>query len=134
MFAYGLNTNPTEMASRCPGAVSLGHARLVNHIFRFAIHADVEPIVNSYVDGVLWEINEDHLKALDMLEGYPTYYTRKAASVIQGPRAYHALVYQMQPGQEDAPPSKQYYDTVLEGYRAHNVPTLQLENQLSYHY
>ena len=38
-FAYGMNTNLGEMARRCPGAVSLGHARLIDHVFRFAFHA-----------------------------------------------------------------------------------------------
>jgi gamma-glutamylcyclotransferase len=73
-FAYGMNTNPGEMAHRCPGATSLGHARLINHAFRFAQHADVELTSDSFVDGVLWEINEQHLAALDLLEGYPHYY------------------------------------------------------------
>ena len=48
-FSYGMNTNQAEMALRCPGATSLGHARLIDHMFRFATHADV---VN--VAGLLW--------------------------------------------------------------------------------
>ena len=131
-FAYGMNTNPREMAVRCPGAVSMGHACLVGHSFRFAQHADVEPCDNSYVDGVLWEIDEQNLKALDDLEGYPYYYDRVVASVIHGARTYHALVYRMQPGHEISEPTCGYYRLVTEGYRAHNVPTEQLENSLSF--
>ena len=131
-FAYGMNTNPREMAVRCPGAVSMGHARLVGHSFRFAQHADVEPCDNSYVDGVLWEIDEQNLKALDDLEGYPYYYDRVVASVIHGARTYHALVYRMQPGHEISEPTCGYYRLVTEGYRAHNVPTEQLENSLNF--
>ena len=131
-FAYGMNTNPREMALRCPGAKSLGHARLVNHSFRFAQHADVEPCADSYVDGVLWEIDEPALQALDNLEGYPYYYDRVVASVVHGARTYHALVYRMQPGQRASEPTLGYYNLVTEGYRAHSVPTDQLENSLNF--
>jgi gamma-glutamylcyclotransferase (GGCT)/AIG2-like uncharacterized protein YtfP len=129
-FAYGMNTNPQQMAMRCPGAVSYGHARLVDHRFRFATHADVEACEGSYVDGVLWEINEDHLRSLDALEGFPDYYTRKVSAVVHGARTYRALVYCMQPGIDDSAPGRSYYNMVLEGYRANNVPTEQLENSV----
>ena len=129
-FAYGMNTNVSEMANRCPGAVSLGHARLVDHVFRFAYHADVEACEGSYVDGVLWEIDEAHLRALDQLEGYPNYYDRSALQVIHQDRACQALTYRMQTGQASAAPSDHYFDLVLEGYQAHNAPTEQLYNSL----
>lgn len=132
-FAYGMNTNPKEMALRCPGASSMGHARLINHSFRFAQHADVELCADSYVDGVLWEITEEHLKSLDQLEGYPDYYNRVVATVIHGARSYHALVYRMQPGHLVSEPTQGYYNLICEGYRAHGVPTDQLENCLEYH-
>lgn len=132
-FAYGMNTNPTEMAQRCLGAKSLGHARLINHAFRFAQHADVEPCDGSYVDGVLWEITDEHLKALDQLEGYPYYYDRVVSSVVHGARTFHVLVYRMQPGHEDSEPTCGYYNLICEGYRAHGVPTDQLENSLELH-
>lgn len=132
MFAYGMNTNPTEMAQRCPGAKSWGHARLVNHSFRFAHHADVEPCEGSFVEGVLWEIDDEHLKALDALEGYPVYYGRSVAYVKHGARMLHALVYRMQPGHETSPPSRSYYNLVSEGYRAHGIPLDQLENSLNF--
>ena len=95
-FAYGMNTNVSEMAYRCPGAVSLGHARLVDHVFRFAYHADVEACEGSYVDGVLWEIDQVQLQALDQLEGYPHYYDRSALTVMHHGRACQALTYRMQ--------------------------------------
>lgn len=132
-FGYGLNTNPEEMARRCPDARSLGHARLVNHSFRFSQHADVEPCDNSYVHGVLWEITEQCLQALDQLEGYPYYYNRVVSSVVLGTRTFHALVYRMQPGNPDSAPTRGYYNLICQGYRAYGVPTDQLENFLEYH-
>ena len=129
-FSYGMNTNVSEMAYRCPGAVSLGHARLVDHVFRFAYHADVEACEGSYVDGVLWEINETQLQALDQLEGYPHYYDRSALTVMHQDRACQALTYRMQPGHPGAAPSDRYFGLVLEGYQQHNAPTEQLYNSL----
>jgi gamma-glutamylcyclotransferase (GGCT)/AIG2-like uncharacterized protein YtfP len=131
-FAYGMNTNPQEMAHRCPGAVSMGHARLLDHSFRFAQHADVEPCEDSFVDGVLWQINQDHLEALDLLEGYPHYYDRVVASAVHQSRTYHVLVYRMQPGRQNYPPTRGYYTLIQEGYRAHGVPSDQLEHSYNF--
>lgn len=130
MFAYGMNTNPDEMALRCPGATSLGHARLIDHVFRFATHADVVKCRGSFVDGVLWEINNKHLRALDSLEGFPYYYNRRALRVAFEGRTVMAETYYMQPGRLDAEPSCGYFTTVLEGYRHHKIPLDQLYNSL----
>ena len=129
-FAYGMNTNQDEMTYRCPDARSLGHARLIDHAFRFAYHADVVPCAGSYVDGVLWRITEQDLASLDQLEGYPTYYGRGQVRVSQGSRIFLAVCYSMQPGQPDTLPSTRYMDMVLEGYAQHNVPTDQLWNSV----
>ncbi|WP_353482942.1 gamma-glutamylcyclotransferase family protein [Haliscomenobacter sp.] len=129
-FAYGMNTNQDEMAYRCPGAHSLGHARLIDHAFRFAVHADVVPCSGSYVDGVLWSITDQDLDHLDQLEGYPTYYGRDSLRVSQGSRIVQAVCYSMQSGHADSPPSTGYMNMVLEGYAQHHVPTEQLWNSV----
>ncbi len=131
-FAYGMNTNQDEMAWRCPGAHSLGHARLIDHVFRFAVHADVVPCVGSYVDGVLWSITDQDLDHLDQLEGYPIYYGRHRVRVSQGSRIVLAICYSMQPGQPDFQPSRGYLNMVLEGYNQHQVPTEQLWNLIDH--
>jgi len=127
-FSYGMNTNQAEMALRCPGATSLGHARLIDHVFRFATHADVVKCRGSFVDGVLWEINNSHLKALDSLEGFPYYYNRRPLRVAFAGRTVLAETYYMQPGHLDEPPSRGYFATVLEGYQQHQIPLDQLYN------
>jgi gamma-glutamylcyclotransferase (GGCT)/AIG2-like uncharacterized protein YtfP len=129
-FAYGMNTNQEEMTYRCPDAQSLGHARLIDHAFRFAYHADVVPCAGSYVDGVLWSITDQDLASLDQLEGYPIYYGRDRVRVSQGPRIVLAVCYSMQPGQPDTLPSTRYMDMVLEGYAQHRIPTEQLWNSV----
>ena len=116
------------MAHRCPGAVSLGHARLIDHVFRFATHADVVKCRGAFVDGVLWEINNRHLKALDGLEGFPYYYNRRQLRVAFEDRTVMAETYYMQPGHLDESPSRGYFTTVLEGYQQHQIPLDQLYN------
>jgi gamma-glutamylcyclotransferase (GGCT)/AIG2-like uncharacterized protein YtfP len=133
-FAYGMNTNIEGMARRCPAAVSHGHARLIDHVFRFSGPADVVKHRGSFVDGVLWTITDDCLKALDMLEGFPHYYNRRFKEVWFSGRIVKACVYYMQPGHVDAAPSNGYFDMVLEGYTDHGVPTEQLYNALEMYY
>jgi gamma-glutamylcyclotransferase (GGCT)/AIG2-like uncharacterized protein YtfP len=125
-FGYGMNTNSSGMAARCPGAVSLGHAILPGHEFRFASHADVLEDPRKEVHGVLWEINDTHLASLDNLEGYPYYYLRKEVEVLHNGKKVNALVYYMVDGHYDDYPSTGYYDVVTEGYIEHGVPTKQL--------
>ena len=125
-----MNTNREGMARRCPGALSLGHARLIDHAFRFAIHADVGVVPDCYVDGVLWSITQECLQKLDALEGFPHYYNRIEMAVEHDGEIKDAIVYFMNPGQPDGLPGQGYFDLVLEGYTQHGVPTDQLYNAL----
>ena len=118
------------MAQRCPGALSLGHARLIDYSFRFAHHADVVKSKSSFVDGVLWVIDNYHLVSLDGLEGYPFYYNRRKLRVAHNDRIVMAETYYMQPGNLDALPSQHYFDMVVEGYKEHGVPLDQLYNNV----
>jgi len=125
-FAYGMNTNTQGMAQRCPQAVAHGHARLLGHSFRFAGPADVQVDHRNYVDGVLWDITDNCLQALDQLEGFPHYYDRKWAQVEFAQAECSAMVYYMQPGHKNSPPSEGYFNMVAEGYREFGVPQDQL--------
>ena len=125
-FAYGMNTNLTQMAARCPGAVCLGPAWIDNYALVFRHFADIEPEVDSYCDGVLWEITDNNLVALDVLEGYPYHYTRFSVVVNTDRGSDTALVYQMVDQSFEQPPSNHYFNTVYEGYEQNNVDTHQL--------
>ena len=129
-FAYGMNTNADSMAQRCPDSQSLGHARLLDHSFRFAVHADVVRCSGSYVDGVLWQITDRCLAALDILEGYPSYYRRAYRRTWHQDRIFMAMTYYMPPMALAQEPSKAYFDMIVEGYKYHNVPGDQLYNAL----
>lgn len=129
-FAYGMNTNRDSMGQRCPRAHSLGHARLIDHAFRFAVHADVVRCSGSYVDGVLWQITDQCLAALDILEGYPGYYRRAYRRAWHQGRTVMAMTYYMPPMALAQAPSKAYFDMIVEGYKYHQVPGDQLYNAL----
>jgi gamma-glutamylcyclotransferase (GGCT)/AIG2-like uncharacterized protein YtfP len=125
-FAYGMNTNQNSMTWRCPGAISFGHARLLDHQFRFSHHADVVVSPGESVDGVLWLIDQDHLADLDALEGYPSYYDRAVLPVEYQGNIIMAECYRMQPDNLDCGPSKGYLDMIFEGYQTYNIPNDQI--------
>ena len=126
-LAYGMNTNSSEMAYRCPQARSLGPAVLEDHEFRFAVHADIVECPGSIVEGVLWEITDECLKALDCLEGYPTYYERKTVTVTYvDNNSVDALTYYMTGNKPDELPSDHYLMMLYEGYAEHDVRAYQI--------
>ena len=125
-FAYGMNTNRSSMIWRCPGAISFGHARLLDHEFRFSHHADVVVSAGESVDGVLWLIDEDHLADLDVLEGYPSYYNRAILPVEYQGNIIMAECYRMQSDNIDCGPSKRYLDMIFEGYQEYDIPNDQI--------
>lgn len=129
-FAYGMNTNTNNMAWRCPGAVCLGPAWLPDYRLVFRHFADIEPAFDQRCDGVLWEISEDNLSALDALEGYPYHYTRFSVLAYTETEQHRALVYQMVDQNSESQPSAHYFNTVLEGYEQNGVDTDQLLSTL----
>lgn len=129
-FAYGMNTNPEEMAIRCADSQCLGIAVLLNHCLRFAVHADVLSCQGSDVHGVLWSVTQQDLETLDALEGYPVYYNRSALAVAWQDKVVQAQVYHMQPGIPDQSPSSRYFNLVKSGYIANGVPLDQLYNSV----
>ena len=130
-FAYGMNTNLDEMSRRCPGAVSLGTAQLNDYEFVFRTHADIVKRSGSICHGVLWDLTDKDLKALDALEGYPFYYTRFKVTVWLNGRKVKALVYQMNNQKYVQEPSPGYLEMITEGYLQNGVPTDQLDEAIN---
>ena len=132
-FGYGMNTNISGMATRCPDAVCLGAAVLPGYRFVFRGHADVELDEDCYADGVLWQISNTDLQALDRLEVFPSYYLRHRAWVetSDGDRV-SAWIYTMADQSYEWEPGEQYLQCCLEGYRDNGVPTVQITDALEY--
>jgi len=120
-FAYGMNTNLTEMARRCPGARSLGAAQALNHQFEFKMFATVVPTVGVHTEGVLWDITDSCEQALDRLEGYPAFYNKKSILVKHNGSIVRAMTYLMYPEELLGYPSESYIQMLEEGYTAHGL-------------
>lgn len=125
-FAYGMNTNIAEMAMRCPQAINLGRCTLKGFELKFRLHADIDQVNGSEMEGVLWDITEDCERALDRLEGYPFYYDK--IEVIVDPvtpvnKNSHvvAMAYTMTKKGPEELPSTGYEDCLVEGYTANGL-------------
>jgi len=125
-FAYGMNTNIDEMSMRCPAAINLGRCTLKGFELKFRLHADIDQVVGSEMEGVLWDITEDCERALDRLEGYPYYYDK--IEVIVDPvtpvnKNSHvvAMAYTMTSKGPEQLPSTSYEDCLVEGYTANGL-------------
>jgi gamma-glutamylcyclotransferase (GGCT)/AIG2-like uncharacterized protein YtfP len=129
-FAYGMNTNLGQMATRCPQAQSLGKAVLYNHEFRFARYADIIENPDFATQGVLWDITAECEKNLDALEGYPMYYLKKMVNVFHNGRVVNCMTYYMAGDIVDEFPSDGYLEMLFEGYKEHGVDTRQIYESL----
>ncbi|HEU4527725.1 MAG TPA: gamma-glutamylcyclotransferase family protein [Actinomycetota bacterium] len=76
-FAYGARMNPKTMQDDMPGAVMVGPARLDGYRLVFNVRsrswgggaANAVPAIGGHLWGILWEIGEAELKALDSFRG-----------------------------------------------------------------
>lgn len=130
-FAYGMNTNLSEMSRRCPTARSLGAAWIDDYEFVFRTHADIAGSPGSICYGVLWDISKSDLKALDVLEGYPYYYTRFRVRVNLGDHFVYAITYQMTDQTYMQEPGRGYLEMVREGYQQNSVPLGQIDGAIN---
>lgn len=129
-FSYGMNTNLDQMARRCPKAVSLGRAVLPGFRFEFKQFATVEPDVTKDTFGVVWEITDDCEDALDVLEGFPKFYTKQLVTVLIDGVPHTAMTYLMYPDEVLNLPSNSYYNLVADGYEEHGIELDQLNDAI----
>jgi cation transport regulator ChaC len=130
-FAYGSNMDPTQMASRCPGAVSIGSARLGDYELAFVWDspgwgggvATVIPSSGGEVWGVVWDLTDEHIETLDEYEGVAVgAYVQDHLDVDTGSDVVNALIYLATDTREKAP-SRRYIDALVSGARAFSLPT-----------
>ena len=126
-LAYGMNTNIDQMASRCPGSISIGRVDIPDYRLVFRGVADIEPCPGNVLQTVMWDITPDCELALDMLEGYPTFYTKKYLNVDINGKMYEAMIYQMVGDRLDYSHPGMYYQQMLEeGYQDHGLDLNQI--------
>jgi|TARA_Y100000289_G_scaffold50110_1_gene50937 hypothetical protein len=106
-----MNTNREAMAYRCPKAKPMGGFYLPNHRLIFRGVADFRADKDAILPVVLWQITDDCLAALDMLEGYPDHYDRRVIN-----REW--IIYDMNGNKNHLyKPSGGYYNMIQDGYK-----------------
>lgn len=136
-FAYGSNMSAAVMTAECPGHRFLGRARLPGHRVAFTRRsvrtgtgvADILADEESVVWGVLYELADEDLPALDRKEGSGWAYARQDVRVLtedgtsQGAIAY--VVISKSP--EPIEPSSVYLRRLLEAGRERGLPAGHLD-------
>ncbi len=111
------------MALRCPGAVDPRPALLTDHDWLINERgvATVEPFDGSQVHGVVWQVTDHDLDALDSAEGVPVRYRRDRLTVHTDDGPSEAWVYidhRVEPG----PPRPGYLERIIDGATHHGLP------------
>ena len=134
--AYGSNMNLNQMKFRCPNSKVIGNGRVIGWNLVFNIHADIIETNRKHdvVPVVVWDIHDKDWDYLDMYEGYPNYYIRRNIDVIMdNGEKTKAIVYVMNSKRKGiAPPHEDYFNTILNGYKANGINTETLYNALTH--
>ncbi len=123
-FSYGSNLHIQRMRQRCPGAVPVERAWLLDHRLVFRSRgggngvATVVPADGRRVPGGIWRITDSDLVALDKYEGAPLHYRREIVTVdAERSGRTEVLIYVMNEPAYDAPPHSLYLQCVVDGLR-----------------
>ncbi len=122
--------NQVQMKERCPTARLLGMAQLCEYRLAFTIFspsrkcgcADVIPDSTESVYGLLYEVSEKDMQALDKYEGHPVYYKRVSLVVEYNQSEIVAQTYQVVAKQNGLYPSSHYLGLIQEAATAYNFP------------
>ncbi|PIJ34480.1 replication protein [Mycobacterium heckeshornense] len=127
-FAYGSNLCVRQMSRRCPDAAEPRPAMLADHEWLINQRgvATVDPFAGGHVHGVLWQVSDDDLSALDSAEGVPVRYRRDRLSVHTDDGPASAWVYvdhRVTPGA----PRPGYLERIIDGAVHHRLPPRWIE-------
>jgi len=126
-FAYGSNMNLAHMRRLCGwNYQALGPAQLLDYEFGLDLRGynNIRPQKGAFVWGVLFELQESALKALDEFEGYPEVFTREEVYVTDNQhKKFKAWVYRESPEQFGGMrPHPEYFSRILAGARENFLP------------
>ena len=90
-LAYGSNLNVRQMMHRCPGAKPVGKMVLEGYELLFkgsktGSYLTIEKKRGGKVPVGIWQVTEQHEKALDRYEGFPVFYYKKEIPITEGKR------------------------------------------------
>lgn len=138
-FAYGSNLDRKQMRARCPDATPVGPAMLRGYRLAFAGAsrrweggvATLLPARGRNVSGVLYQLSEDSLAALDRIEGHPDFYIRCRVCVAdEWGRKRFAQTYCL-PRQAETVPSTRYLQKIRRAYERLGFCVAVLEDAIS---
>lgn len=114
--------NLEQMSHRCPSAkkIRVGKAEGYELLFKGTpknAYATIEPREEATVDVLLWNIEDQDERNLDIYEGYPRLYTKEMIPVqLEDGSRTEAMAYIMNPKMLLGLPSMPYFRTILQGY------------------
>lgn len=121
-LAYGSNINLEQMAYRCPDSKVITKGMISDYELQFKRVATIEPKEGSEVPVLIWELGEQDELSLDRYEGFPHLYRKEDVEVEINGETQKCMAYVMNRG-EISPPSKQYFECILQGYMENGLDT-----------
>ncbi len=128
-IAYGSNINLEQMKYRCPHSKVVGTSEIKDYELEFRGVATIVPNKGATVLVLIWEIDERDLPVLNRYEGWPRLYRQETMFFELNGREVEGMAYLMNYG-ELSPPSPQYYNTILQGYRENGLDEKYLQTAL----
>ncbi len=128
-IAYGSNINLEQMAFMCPHSKVVGTSEIKDFELEFMGVATIVPKENASVPVLIWELDERNLPALNKYEGFPRLYRQEQMIFELDGKFYKGMAYFMNYG-KIAPPSQEYYNTILQGYRENGLDESFLQKAL----
>jgi hypothetical protein len=131
-IAYGSNLNLEQMARRCPTAKVVGKTELRNWQLLFrgchgSAVATVERRRSSNVPVLVWGIQPDDERALDIYEGWPRLYRKATVRIRLEGKWVSAMIYLMNDGYPLNRPGECYYNVIRAGYQSTGFDTAVLQ-------
>ncbi|MGB6837026.1 MAG: gamma-glutamylcyclotransferase family protein [Dehalococcoidia bacterium] len=134
-FAYASNMEPRHFRRLCPHGTVVGPARLPGYRLAFSRYsrqrrggsADVVPDPESEVWGVLYEVDEGDLAAMDRSEGVPAAYHREVVMVVDEAGEERQAVTYLANRTGEFLPHKEYLRVIVQGAEARGLPPEYIE-------
>lgn len=127
-IAYGSNLNLGQMSRRCLTAEVVGTSEVKDYELLFrgsnkGAVATIEPLEGSSVPVLIWKIKALDEAALDIYEGWPSFYGKEMMEIELNGKTVTAMAYVMTPGHQFGTPSDFYLDTIAKGYQTAGFDT-----------
>jgi gamma-glutamylcyclotransferase (GGCT)/AIG2-like uncharacterized protein YtfP len=140
-YAYGSNLSIKYVRTYCPSATFVMKAELPNYRVEFRHYSDnrqggISSIIEApgrLVQGVIYEIPEEEIDELDILESVPEGLYRRDTFLVLGEdgKWHRADLYRVTKPTGPYPPSKGYLDDMIEGARDHGLEAGYIEKLVS---